>query len=392
VSGGSESVYNYLYEGRYARQVRLLALLIIAGSLATSRPHPGLSGHGLVILISLIVVVVTQLIVVASRTGPGVLVRTVLGALSCGILVGFDPSVGTAILLIFVGLDAGASLEFGRAGLVTGLAAVTTALGVLASGMAVANISLGSVALLGFLAAAGRRQYMLRADEAELRLADVERAREEHARAAGLAERANAAREIHDILAHSLGALVLQLDALDAVLGAETTDQGRAVELLARARALAVEGLSEARQAVGTLRTNPPSLNDALRQLVENSGVGTLEISGTPWPLTAEVTVALRRTAQEGLTNAVKHAPGATPRVQLTFTTDHVELTVTDIGRADGTAPGSLADIGGGYGIEGLRERAELLGGTLVAGPLGSGWQVRLCVPHDRALSEQKAT
>ena len=59
---------------------------------------------------------------------------------------------------------------------------------------------------------------MLRAEEAELRLADAERAREEHARAAALAERANAAREIHDILAHSLGALVLQLDALDAVL------------------------------------------------------------------------------------------------------------------------------------------------------------------------------
>ena len=124
------------------------------------------------------------------------------------------------------------------------------------------------VAVVGFLAAAGRKQYVLRAEEAELRLADAERAREEHARAAALAERANAAREIHDILAHSLGALVLQLDALDAVLDGETPDHGRAVELLARARALAVEGLNEARQAVGTLRTDAPPLIDALRQLV----------------------------------------------------------------------------------------------------------------------------
>jgi hypothetical protein len=82
------------------------------------------------------------------------------------------------------------------------------------------------VAVVGFLAAAGRKQYVLRAEEAELRLADAERAREEHARAAGLAERANAAREIHDILAHSLGALVLQLDALDAVLGARRRTKG----------------------------------------------------------------------------------------------------------------------------------------------------------------------
>ena len=76
---------------------------------------------------------------------------------------------------------------------------------------------------------------MLRAEEAELRLADAERAREEQARAAGLAERANAAREIHDILAHSLGALVLQLDALDAVLDVEAPEQEfRAAELLAQ--------------------------------------------------------------------------------------------------------------------------------------------------------------
>jgi signal transduction histidine kinase len=92
--------------------------------------------------------------------------------------------------------------------------------------------------------------------------------------------------------------------------------------------------------------------------------------------------VALRRTAQEGLTNAVKHAPGATTTVQLAFTPTAVELTVTDTGRARRPARGPLAHTGGGYGIEGLRERAELIGGTLVAGPLGSGWQVTLSVPE----------
>ena len=167
----------------------------------------------------------------------------------------------------------------------TALAVLITALSVLASGQGTANISVGAVAVVGFLAAAGRKQYVLRAEEAELRLADAERAREEHALAAALAERANAAREIHDILAHSLGALVLQLDALDAVLGAEHPDRDRAAELLGRARALAVGGLSEARQAVGTLRTDTPPLIDGLQQLVD---AGALEVSGTPRAISAK--------------------------------------------------------------------------------------------------------
>ena len=83
--------------------------------------------------------------------------------------------------------------------------------------------------------------------------------------------------------------------------------------------------------------------------------------------------MALRRTAQEGLTNASKHAPGATTAVHLAFAPCEVVLTVTDTGCPDGRGPGPLAQTGGGYGIEGLRERAELIGATLVAGPRGSG-------------------
>jgi len=243
---------------------------------------------------------------------------------------------------------------------------------------------LGAIAVVGFLAATGRKQYVLRAEEAELRLADAERAREEHARAAGLAERANAAREIHDILAHGLGALVLQLDALDALLSAETLDRGRATELLARSRALAVEGLDEARQAVGTLRADPPPVVEGLQELLALTGGPTLEVSGTPRPLPPEVAVALRRTAQEGLTNVAKHAPGATVIVQLAFETDQVILTVTDTGPPQGRAPSPLAETGGGFGIEGLRERAELLGGSLSASSVGTGWLVRLSVPDAR--------
>jgi signal transduction histidine kinase len=379
----------FLYDGRYARAFRMVALAVIAGTSFIGRPHPSWSGHGLVILISLVVAVSTQLVAVIAPTRRGALVRTVIGGLAGGVLVGFDPTVGTAILLVFIGVDAGANLELAPGLVVVALVVVTTAIAVLASGAATAVISQGGVALLGFMAAAGRKQFVLRAEEAELRLADAERAREEHARAAGLAERANAAREIHDILAHSLGALVLQLDALDAVLSSDTLDRRRATELLTRARALAVDGLSEARQAVGTLRADPPPLVEALRQLVDVSGAASLVVAGTPRPLSPELSVALRRTAQEGLANAVKHAAGAPSTVELSFNADEIILTVTDAGCHDGALPGPLADTGGGYGLEGLRERAELLGGTLVAGPVGAGWQVRLSVPENHGRSGQ---
>ena len=384
VSQSSDGSYLFLYESRYARVIRMAALAVITGTSFIGRPHPSWTGHGLVILISLVVAVSTQIAAIIAPTRRGALLRTVVGGLAGGTLVGFDPNVATAILLVFVGIDAGANLDLGPGLVVVGLAMVANAISVLAAGEPTSDISQGAVALLGLMAAAGRRQFVLRAEEAELRLADAERAREEHARAAALAERANAAREIHDILAHGLGALVLQLDAWDAVLGTDTLDRRRAGELLARARALAVDGLSEARQAVGTLRADPPPLVDALRQLVDVSGAANLVVTGTPRLLSPELSVALRRTAQEGLTNAVKHAAGAPSTVELSFNVDEVVLTVTDAGCHGGAAPGALADTGGGYGLEGLRERAELIGGTLVAGPIGAGWRVQLSVPDGR--------
>jgi signal transduction histidine kinase len=384
VSESAKDGYLFLYEGRFSQAIRLVALAVIVGTAFLGQPHPSLTGHGLVILVSLIVAAVTQTAITVSPSGPWALGRLVLSALSCSVLAGFEPTVGTAVLMVFIGLGAGSRFALGTAGVITALAVVATAISVLASGQGTGNISLGAVAILGFLAAAGRQQYALRAEEAELRLVDAERAREEHARAAALAERANAAREIHDILAHGLGALVLQLDALGAVLERQDHDRARAVEILARARALAVEGLSEARQAVGTLRMDTPPLIDGLHQLVDASGNGSsLEITGTPRPIPAEGAVALRRTAQEGLADAAKHAPGSVPTVLLAFEPDAVVLTVTDTGSEDDGVPGPLSHTGGGYGIEGLRERAELLGGTLTAGPRGAGWRVTLRVPDD---------
>ena len=154
-----------------------------------------------------------------------------------------------------------------------------------------------------------------------------------------------------------------------------------------------MDGLSEARQAVGTLRADPPPLVNVRSQLVETAGSGKLDIDWNPETDVARALGRARRcTAQEALTNATKHAPGAAPMVQLAFTSEEVVLTVTDDGCSEGIAPSPLADTGGGYGLEGLRERSELIGGTLVAGPFGSGWQVRLSVPNDAHRSGRETT
>ena len=383
-----ESAYLIL-PGPFAQAARLLGLVAITVGIALSHPRPALHGDGLVILISLVLAVTTQ---VAASTIPskgGVLVRTLICAVSSGLLLGYDPGIAPSILLILAGLDVGANLDVGPGSVVIALAVATEAIGALASSQPTGNAGLGLVALVGFLVGTTRKQYVLRAEEAELRLADAERAREEHARAVGLAERANAAREVHDILAHSLGALVLQLDALDAVLSAEAPDHKKAVQVLSRARGLAVDGLTEARRAVGTLRADPLPLVDTLRELVETNECAHLEVSGTPIPLSADVSLALRRTAQEGLTNATKHAPGSAPRVEVDFRPDRVSVSVIDSGRPEGVDPVPLADTGGGYGIEGLRERARLIGGTLESGPHETGWRISLSVPNSATPGER---
>ncbi|MFD0536496.1 sensor histidine kinase [Actinomadura luteofluorescens] len=100
-------------------------------------------------------------------------------------------------------------------------------------------------------------------------------------------------------------------------------------------------------------------------------------MTGAPRELPPQAGLAVVRTAQEALTNVRKHAPGARAQVALRYLTGKVELEVTDTG---GTEP--VEELGGGgYGLVGMRERAELIDGTLVTGPDGKGFRVSLSVP-----------
>ncbi|MEV7774096.1 histidine kinase [Kitasatospora sp. NPDC086791] len=231
--------------------------------------------------------------------------------------------------------------------------------------------------------------YLLRLDlEARgtaRRLLEQERAaRAAEAESAALAERARIAREIHDVLAHSLSAQLVHLEAARLMLE-RGTDREQIRERVVAARRMAQDGLVETRQALSALRGEFTPVGEFLVELTGRERAA-LVVVGTPRPLAAECALAVRRTAQEALTNVRKHAPGARCSVELRYLDGAVELEVRDMrpsrGRSAGDpTPGELAGSGSGYGLLGMRERAELLGGTLVAGPEDGGWRVLLRVP-----------
>ncbi|MFC9690592.1 sensor histidine kinase [Kribbella sp. NPDC056951] len=228
------------------------------------------------------------------------------------------------------------------------------------------------------LASTNRRNREVQLEEREVSLARKQTALEEHGRAAALAERARIARDVHDVLAHSLAGLSLNLQGARLMLVRDGAS-AEAIEQVTRAQGLAAEGLAEARRAVAALREDAVPDERALADLVTayrlDSGTADFEIVGTPRELPAEVMTALYRTLQEALANTRKHAVGAPVAATLEYGED-VRLTVADRPgrRPDRAAPG-------GYGLVGMRERAELLGGSLVAGPTAEGWRVELKVP-----------
>ena len=195
-----------------------------------------------------------------------------------------------------------------------------------------------------------------------------------------LGERARIAREIHDVLAHSLGALSIQIQTARAVL-TDSADIDKALEVLLTAQRMAGEGLAETRRAVHALRADIKPLDSMLGEVAGTHGeryhVGVaFGVEGVPRPLPADATVALLRTAQEALVNAAKHAGGQDVAMRLKYSATDVRLTVMNVLR---DSAGQSSD--GGYGLTGMRERLRLLNGTLDAGPRDGRWMVNASLP-----------
>ncbi|ANY10650.1 hypothetical protein AFB00_30045 (plasmid) [Pseudonocardia sp. HH130630-07] len=238
------------------------------------------------------------------------------------------------------------------------------------------------VATIALLSGLLRRAHQQRAAETAVLLEQTRAAQDERTRAAALEERTRIARDLHDVLAHSLGALGIQLEVAEALL-AEHDDPDAALERVSRARSLAAEGLTEARAAVAALRRDARPLPDALAELAVEHARDRLgdhpeiEVVGTPRPLSTAAEVALVDTVREALVNAARHAPNATTGVVLTFRPDEIRVTVHNGGPV--AAPTTRGTPG--HGLTGMRERLALVGGRLTAGPDGSGWTVLAEVP-----------
>lgn len=218
--------------------------------------------------------------------------------------------------------------------------------------------------------------------ESERLLAELEATRSAQSRAAALAERAHLAREMHDILAHTLAGLVLSLDGL-RLLAKRVGADPRLTEEVVRSGRLARSGMADTRRAIGALRGESVSGPELLAALVEGASAldvqARLSVSGTPRKLDTEAELTLYRTAQEALTNTAKYAgSGATFQLDLIWGGDQVELVATD--NAVDDVPRALPS--GKFGLAGLRERAELAGGTLLVGRTADGFRVHLRLPY----------
>jgi signal transduction histidine kinase len=230
-----------------------------------------------------------------------------------------------------------------------------------------------------------RRAYVA---ELRDRAERAERTREEEARRRVDEERMRIARELHDVVSHTIGVISVQAGVAAHLLERRPD---KAAESLAAIRQASDEALGELHAMLGVLRDGDgradgaplapaPGLGELDALVAQAAGAGvevTVSLEGRPRRLPAAVDLACYRVVQESLTNVVRHAGASRAEVTVTHADGQVAVEVSDDGRGAGNGSG-----GSGRGIAGMRERARALGGTLEAGPRpGGGFRVRACLP-----------
>jgi signal transduction histidine kinase len=228
---------------------------------------------------------------------------------------------------------------------------------------------------IGWLAGFALRERAAQAEAAEERATHAEREREAAARIAVAEERARIARELHDIVAHSVSVMVLQVGAVRHKLPETLTDEEGALKGVEQAGRAA---LAEMRQLLGAMRRDgeeaemapQPGLDslDALLREVDRAGLPVrLHVDGEPFALPRAIDLSAYRIVQEGLTNALKHARASHADVTVRYGPDELQIEVRDDG------DGSATNDGLGHGLVGVRERVKIYGGEMTAGTATGG-------------------
>ncbi|MGI8415089.1 MAG: sensor histidine kinase [Nakamurella sp.] len=369
-------------------------------------PHlrPVLSSTTLVLLVGVAAWLVELLATPTSRVAEGLLMVMVGG---CGaVLNGVAPQSPGFVLAYFAVAGLGLRFRIRHAALLSllvvglvdlGIALASTQVAGPASARVTTSVTTSDLGLaFVFMVAATTRSARSADVRSRWLLAELEESRAAQAASAALAERTRLAREIHDILAHSLSGQVMSLEAT-RMLAERTSTDARVITEIERAHRLAKSGLADTRRAIGALRGDPLPGPELIPQLVEQARAAhgiraTLTVTGAPRPVLADTGLCLYRTTQEALTNTAKHAGrGASSEVALDWEDDRVLLTVTDRRRDN---PGDDLPAGsslpsGGYGLTGLRERAELADGILEAIPTATGFMTRLTLPLASSRSSE---
>ncbi|MFG2782908.1 sensor histidine kinase [Streptomyces prunicolor] len=347
----------------------------------------GTSGTGLAVLCLLVLesLLLCTRLIPEGRFPPGVQL-TVLCTWSAGAaaLMSLDRSGASAVFAYLVTGHAGYRLDSRRS---LPFAAVTSALcaGVLLLPWGNHGTSwlVGAFTGVSVLVGLSNRAHTEALRSARAAAEQAELASRAEARAEALAERARIARDVHDVLAHSLAGVNMQLEVTDALL--ESGDIERARQAAQRAQSLVRSGLTEVQRTVGDLREDALPLVETLRSMLGSlSDAGTLTVDGPPRELPVRLAQVIVRCAQEALTNAHKYAPGAQVRMRLEHRPDETVFEVVNSAPPEGSRP--LAGAGSGMGLVGMRERLDLVGGTVTAGPIvdgddAGGWRVRVVIP-----------
>ncbi|HXH97998.1 MAG TPA: sensor histidine kinase [Gaiellaceae bacterium] len=228
---------------------------------------------------------------------------------------------------------------------------------------------------IAWLAGFALYERATRAEAAETRAAQAERDRESAARLAVAEERARIARELHDIVAHSVSVMVLQVGAVRHRLPGELEQDRDALQDVERTGRAA---LAEMRRLLGAMRSEQDELDltpqpglgslEPLLDEIRRSGLPVeLHLEGEPVQLPHAIDLSAYRIIQEGLTNALKHAHAGRADVVVRYRPDELRIDVRDDGRGPATSDGA------GHGLVGIGERVKLYGGTMTAGPAAGG-------------------